>query len=57
MGLKVGDLREADHIKPLSKGDSNLKNNLKVVLQKTNRKKGAKYNGRGGKYKGGKRVR
>ena len=43
MGLKVGDPREVDHIKPLSKGGSNTKKNLRVVSRKTNRKKGAKY--------------
>ena len=42
MGLEVGDPREVDHKKPLSKGGSNNKNNLRVVSQKTNRKKGAK---------------
>lgn len=57
MGLKVGDPREVDHIKPLSKGGSNSKRNLRVVSRKTNRKKGAKYNGGGGKYKGGKRIK
>jgi len=39
-GLKVGDEREVDHKKPLSKGGSNKKGNLRVVLKKTNRKKG-----------------
>lgn len=57
MGLKVGDPREVDHIKPLSKGGSNSKRNLRVVSRKTNRRKGAKYNGGGGKYKGGKRIK
>ena len=42
MGLKVGDPREVDHIKPLSKGGSNKKENLRIVSRKTNRKKGAK---------------
>ncbi len=41
-GLKVGDPREVDHIKPLSKGGSNLKKNTRVVSMKTNRKKGDK---------------
>jgi len=40
MGLVVGDPREVDHKKPLSKGGSNHKNNLKVTSQKKNRKKG-----------------
>ena len=57
MGLKVGDPREVDHIKPLSKGGSNSKRNLRVVSRKTNRRKGAKYNAGGGKYKGGKRIK
>lgn len=42
MGLKVGDPREVDHIKPLKKGGSNKKSNLRVVSRTTNRKKGAK---------------
>jgi 5-methylcytosine-specific restriction endonuclease McrA len=42
MGLKVGDPREVDHKKPLSKGGSNSKRNLRVVSRKTNRKKGNK---------------
>lgn len=42
MGLKVGDPREVDHKKPLSKGGSNSKKNLRVVSRTTNRKKGNK---------------
>ena len=42
MGLKVGDPREVDHKKPLAKGGSNSKKNLRVVSRTTNRKKGAK---------------
>lgn len=42
MGLKVGDPREVDHKKPLSKGGGNGKKNLRVVSRTTNRKKGAK---------------
>lgn len=42
MGLKVGDPREVDHKKPLSKGGSNKKSNLRVVSRTTNRKKGNK---------------
>lgn len=41
-GLSVGDKREVDHIKPLSKGGSNGKKNTRVVSRTTNRKKGAK---------------
>ena len=41
-GLKKGDKREADHIKPLSKGGSNLKKNIRIVSRTTNRKKGNK---------------
>ena len=39
MGLKVGDPREVDHIKPLAKGGSNKRSNLRVVSRTTNRKK------------------
>ena len=35
-GLKVGDPRQADHIKELSKGGSNDKSNIRVVSAKTN---------------------
>lgn len=42
MGLKAGDPREVDHKKPLSKGGSNSKKNLRVVSRTTNRKKGNK---------------
>jgi 5-methylcytosine-specific restriction endonuclease McrA len=42
MGLKVGDKREVDHVKPLSKGGSNKKSNLKVTSRTKNRKKGNK---------------
>jgi hypothetical protein len=38
-GLKKGDKREVDHKKPLSKGGTNHKNNIRVVSRKTNRKK------------------
>ena len=41
LGLKVGDPREADHIKPIDKGGSNAKSNLRVVSRKINR---VKYN-------------
>jgi len=39
---KPGDGKEVDHKKPLSKGGSNSKKNLRVVKVATNRKKGAK---------------
>ena len=42
LGLGKGDPREADHIKPLSKGGGNNSENLRAVSLKTNRKKGAK---------------
>ena len=35
-GLKVGDPREADHIKPLAEGGSNAKSNVRVVSRKVN---------------------
>lgn len=38
-GLKVGDPRQADHIKPLTEGGSNKKSNVRVVSAKTNYKK------------------
>lgn len=38
-GLKVGDPREADHIKPLSEGGSNAKSNVRVISAKANSKK------------------
>lgn len=41
LGLKVGDPREADHIKPIDKGGSNAKSNLRAVSRKINR---VKYN-------------
>ena len=40
--LKPGPGKEVDHKKPLSKGGTNGKKNLRVVSVKTNRKKGAK---------------
>mgnify|MGYP006370505805 FL=1 len=35
-GLKVGDPREADHIKPLAEGGGNAKSNVRVVSRKVN---------------------
>ena len=42
MELQIGDKREVDHIKPLSKGGSFDRSNLKIVSRTTNRKKAAK---------------
>jgi len=39
IGLAKGDKREVDHKKPLSKGGSNSKANLRVVSRNTNRHK------------------
>ena len=39
-GLKNGDDREVDHVKPLSKGGSKGKGNTRVVSKSTNRHKG-----------------
>ena len=41
-GLKVGDPREVDHKKPLSRGGGNGKRNLRVVSRRANRRKGAR---------------
>jgi 5-methylcytosine-specific restriction endonuclease McrA len=40
--LKKGDKREVDHKRPLSKGGSNKRSNLRLVSRRTNRKKAAK---------------
>mgnify|MGYP003119611023 CR=1 FL=1 len=42
VGLKKGDPREVDHKKPVSKGGSNGRSNLRAVSRTQNRKK---YNG------------
>ena len=42
LGLKVGDGKEVDHKKPLSKFGSNKRKKLRVVSKSTNRKKGAR---------------
>ena len=42
LGLKKGDPREVDHKKPLSKGGSNGKENLRAISRGQNRRK---YNG------------
>lgn len=39
LGLKTGDPREADHIKPWSKGGKTVKGNLRAVSRTVNRKK------------------
>lgn len=39
MGLKNGDGKEVDHKKPLSKGGSKSKKNLRVTTRTANRKK------------------
>lgn len=36
LGLKVGDPRHADHVKPLDAGGSNSRSNLRAVSAKTN---------------------
>ena len=41
VGLKVGDPRQADHIRSLDSGGSNSKSNLRVVSEKTNLRKEA----------------
>ena len=40
--VKKGDGKHVDHIKPLSKGGTNGKKNLRVVSAKTNLRKGSK---------------
>jgi hypothetical protein len=42
MGLKVGDPREVDHIKPMAAGGGNGKDNLRVTSRSFNRKRAAK---------------
>lgn len=50
-GLKVGDPRQADHIKPLTEGGSYSKKNVRVVSAKTNLGKEAKRKQREAKKK------
>jgi hypothetical protein len=50
-GLKVGDPRQADHIKPLVEGGSNKKSNVRVVSAKANLDKEAKRKARMAKKK------
>jgi 5-methylcytosine-specific restriction endonuclease McrA len=40
MGLKPGDKRHVDHKRPLRKGGSNSRRNLRVVSARTNQRKG-----------------
>ena len=40
--VKKGDGKHVDHIRPLSKGGTNGRKNLRVVSAKTNLKKGSK---------------
>lgn len=42
LGLKKGDGKEVDHKKPLSKGGTNSRKNLRITSRKANRKKAAK---------------
>jgi hypothetical protein len=42
VGLKVGDPRQADHIKELTRGGSNKKSNIRIVSAKTNYNKEVK---------------
>lgn len=42
LGLKKGDPREVDHKKPLSKGGSNGKKNLRAISKAANRRKSNK---------------
>ena len=43
LGLKNGDSRVVDHKKPLSKGGSNSRSNLRIVSKKENHRKGNRY--------------
>jgi len=42
VGLKNGDPRHVDHKRPLSKGGTNARSNLRIVKASTNLRKGAK---------------
>lgn len=48
LGLEKGDPREVDHKKPLSKGGSNKKSNLRVTSRKKNRVRANKARGKKG---------
>lgn len=39
LGLTVGDPREVDHRKPLSRGGTNSKSNLRAISRSANRRK------------------
>jgi len=49
--VKKGDGKHVDHIKPLSKGGTNGRKNLRVVSAKTNLRKGARTTARRKKRK------
>ena len=40
-GLKVGDLREVDHITAMKHGGGNSRSNLRIISREANRRKGA----------------
>jgi 5-methylcytosine-specific restriction endonuclease McrA len=40
--VKKGDSKEVDHKRPLSKGGTNARKNLRIVSRKKNRTKGAR---------------
>lgn len=40
LGLREGDPREVDHKRPLSRGGSNARSNLRAISRRANRKKG-----------------
>ena len=48
MGLNVGDSRQVDHKRPLNRGGSNKKSNLRIVSAKTNLTKEAMRKKRNG---------
>lgn len=50
-GLKVGDPRQADHIKELVRGGSNSPSNVRIVSARTNLEKEAKRKQRMAKKK------
>lgn len=51
MGLKNGDPRQVDHIKPLSEGGGNGKSNLRVTTRKANAQKEVQRKKRNAKKK------